>query len=204
MKLFFNHASPFARKVMVCAHELSISERVEIETLTLSPIDPSPAVIAASALGKIPTLVMDDGAALFDSRAICEYLDSLSARAKMFPAAGPARWAALRMAALGDGICETGVGLRYETLLRPKEFQWPEWVAAQRARMTRGFQEIEDRYIGDIAGVDIGSIAIGCALGYMDFRFPDIGWRDGRPKLTAWYDKFVARPSMVATMPPKA
>ena len=203
MKLFFNHASPFARKVMVCAHELGIADRIEIETLTLSPVDPSPAVIAASALGKIPTLVMDDGSALFDSRAICEYLDSLSAGAKMFPPAGPARWAALRMAALGDGICDTGVGLRYETLLRPKEFQWPEWVAAQRTRMTRSFQEIEDRYTGDIAGVGIGSIAIGCALGYMDFRFPDIGWRDGRPKLTAWYETFVARPSMAETMPPK-
>lgn len=204
MKLFFNPASPFARKVMVCAMELGVADRIEADTQTLSPVDPNPAVIAASALGKIPTLVMEDGSALFDSRAICEYLDSLGTGAKVFPAAGPARWTALRMAALGDGICDTGVGLRYETLLRPKEFQWPDWIAAQRTRMTRSFQEIEDRYVGDIAGVDIGSIAIGCALGYMDFRFPDIGWRDGRPKLTAWYETFVARPSMAATMPPTA
>jgi glutathione S-transferase len=201
MKLFHNPASPFVRKVMVCAHELGVADRFELETLTLTPIDPSPAVVAASALGKIPTLVMDDGSALYDSRAICEYLDSLSDAASLYPAPGPARWIALRMGALGDGICDTGVGLRYEMVLRPEQYRWPAWIEAQHERLRRSFQQIEDSHVDDIAGLDIGSISIACALGYMDFRYPDIGWRAGRPKLSAWYEGFSQRRSMVLTAP---
>jgi glutathione S-transferase len=105
------------------------------------------------------------------------------------------------MGALGDGICDTGVGLRYEMVLRPEQYRWPAWIEAQHERLRRSFQQMEDSHVDDIAGLDIGSISIACALGYMDFRYPDIGWRDGRPKLSAWYEGFSQRQSMVLTAP---
>lgn len=204
MKLYHSPASPFVRKVMICAYELGVAERMELETLTLSPIAPSAAVVAASGLGKIPTLVMDDGSALFDSRVICEYLQSLNEEVRLYPSDRAALWAALRMGALADGICDTGVGLRYETTLRPAQYQWPTWIEAQRERLRRSFQQVEDSYMDDIGDLHIGSISVACALGYMDFRFPHIGWRDGRPNLTAWFEGFSQRRSMILTVPPAA
>lgn len=204
MKLFHNPFSPFVRKVMVCAHELDVVDRVEIDPCTVSPVDPNAAVVAASGLGKIPAMVTDDGATLFDSRVICEYLQSLNPAVTLYPADPGHRWSALRTAALGDGICDTGVGLRYETALRPDQYRWPDWMKAQRERLGRSFQHIEDQCMDDLAAVTIGSISIACALGYMDLRFAGIGWRDDRPRLAAWYDTFAQRPSMVATTPPAA
>lgn len=204
MKLFHNPASPFVRKVMVCAHELGVADRLELETVVTSPVEQSPALVAASGYAKIPTLVLDDGSLMVDSRVICEFLDTLTDRAGMVPASGPARWTALRMAALGDGLCDTAVGLRYELLLRPKQFQWDDWIEAQSARLRRSLDEIESKYLDDIAGLDIGAISIACALGYLDFRFADMAWRDGRPGLAAWYATFSRRPSMTMTVPDPA
>jgi glutathione S-transferase len=105
------------------------------------------------------------------------------------------------MQAQGDGLCDTAVGLRYETFLRPEERQWGDWLTAQTERLHRSVGQIEDMFLDDIADVDIGSIAVACALGYLDFRLPDLGWREGRPKLAAWYETFSARRSMVVTAP---
>ncbi|HZD26663.1 MAG TPA: glutathione S-transferase C-terminal domain-containing protein, partial [Alphaproteobacteria bacterium] len=122
---------------------------------------------------------------------------------KMFPAAGPARWTALRRQALGDGILDAALLCRYENAMRPGQFHWPEWEQGQMAKITRGLDALE-REAESLDGVlDIGSITIGCALGYLDFRFGGMEWRRSRPKLSAWYGGFAKRPSMQETVPPQ-
>lgn len=200
MKLHYATASPFARKVVVCMHELGLADRVEVVASAVTPVDPNAEINAVNAIGKIPTLVLDDGSGVFDSRVICEYLNTLS-DGSVFPAQGPERLKALRLQAVGDGICDTAVALRYETFLRPEAHRWPEFIASQKERLNRTFQQLEDELLGDLEDVHIGSIAVAAALGYIDFRMSDLGWRDGRPGLAAWYEAFSARPSMVATKP---
>ena len=135
MKLHYNVASPFVRKVMAVAIETGQDGRLEPVTPTMTPIKPDADLVQDNPLGKVPCLVTDDGAALYDSRVICEYLDSLHDGPKMFPPAGPARWRALRRQAEGDGIMDAAVLARYETFLRPKERRWPEWIEGQKAEV---------------------------------------------------------------------
>jgi glutathione S-transferase len=199
MQLHYNVASPFVRKVMAVAIETRLDDRLEAATRMMTPIKPDPALVRDNPLGKIPCLVTDDGAVLYDSRVICEYLDSLHDGPRMFPAAGPARWTALRRQAEGDGIMDAGVLARYETFVRPEEHRWSEWIEGQKQKFRRALDALEAEALGDT--VDIGTIAIGCALGYLDFRYPDEGWRETRPRLEAWFEGFAARPSMARTAP---
>ena len=201
MKLFFNSASPYVRKVRVFAQEAGVAGKLEEISTAVSPVQPSASLTAANPLGKIPALVLDDGSTLFDSPVICEYLDSLHAGRKLFPAAGPARWTALRLQAIADGILDAGVSCRYEMAVRPKEFQWAGWIEGQKKKWHGGLDELE-RDAGALDGEPtIGNIAAACALGWLDFRYNDDDWRKNRPNLARWYTKFLARPSMQATMP---
>ncbi len=202
MKLHAALPSPFVRKVRVLAIETGLAERVEELGIAVSPVAPVDDLNRDNPIGKVPALVTDDGMALYDSRVICEYLDGLHDGPKMFPAAGPARWTALRRQAMGDGMLDAGVLRRYETFLRPEALRWPDWVDGQEAKIDRALDalEAEADAFGDT--VDIGTITIGCALGYLDFRFAEDGWRDRHPKLAAWYAAFAERPSMQATLPP--
>ncbi len=201
MKLHYNVASPYARKVMAVAIETGQDDRIEPVTRTMSPIKPDADLAADNPLGKVPCLVTEDGAALYDSPVICEYLDSLHDGPKMFPPAGPARWRALRRQAEGDGIMDAAVLTRYETFLRPEERRWPEWIEGQKLKFRRALDalEAEAEDFGDT--VDIGTITIGCALGYLDFRYGDEDWRATRPRLAAWFERFSERPSMARTAP---
>ena len=201
MKLHYNVASPYVRKVMAVAIETGQGDRLEPVVRMMTPVRPDTDLVQDNPLGKIPCLITDEGAALYDSRVICEYLDSLHEGRKMFPAAGPARWTALRRQAQGDGMLDAAVGTRYETFLRPQERRWPEWIEAQKQKFRRALDalEAEAGAFGDT--VDIGTIAIGCALGYLDFRYGDEDWRGNRPELAAWFDRFAARPSMAKTAP---
>jgi glutathione S-transferase len=203
MMLHSNPASPFGRKVKVLAHETGLFERLEIHDVQTTAVGPDPRLVADNPLGKIPCLVLEDGTGLFDSRVICEYLDTLHATPRrMFPAVGEPRWAALRLQALADGIMDAALLARYETFLRPELQRWPAWIDGQLDKVTRGLDrlELEADQLTDAA--DIGGIAVGCALGYLDFRFPDLCWREGRPRLAAWFDRFAARRSMQETRPP--
>lgn len=201
MKLFFNSASPYVRKVRVFAQETGLAGKIEEISTAVSPVQPNASLAAANPLAKIPALVLDDGSTLFDSPVICEYLDSLHAGRKLFPAAGPARWTALRLQAIADGILDAGVSCRYEMAVRPKEFQWAGWIEGQKKKWHGGLDELE-RDAGALDGEPtIGSIAVACALGWLDFRYNDDDWRKNRPNLARWYTKFLARPSMQATMP---
>ncbi|MGH6906136.1 MAG: glutathione S-transferase C-terminal domain-containing protein, partial [Geminicoccaceae bacterium] len=135
------------------------------------------------------------------SRVICEYLDSLHDGARMFPGAGPARWTALRRQAEADGIMDAAVLARYETFVRPQEHRWGEWLEGQRQKFRRALDALEVE-AGDFGNtVDIGTITIGCALGYLDFRYGTEDWRATRPKLAAWFAWFGKRPSMARTAP---
>ncbi|MDB5810148.1 MAG: Glutathione S-transferase domain protein [Betaproteobacteria bacterium] len=201
MKLFFNNASPFVRKVRVFARETGLDKNIEETTTAVSPVQDNASLGQANPLQKIPALLLDDGSALFDSPVICEYLDSLHAGRKLFPAAGPARWTALKLQATGDGILDAGVLCRYEMAFRPKEFQWSGWLDGQKKKWHGGLDYLE-REAGALDGEPtIGGITVACALGWLDFRYGDDNWRNGRPKLAAWFEKFAARPSMKATMP---
>ncbi len=201
MKLYHSAASPFVRKSLVAAHETGLAGRIEIATIALTPVASNAQLNEENPLGKIPALVLEDGTTVFDSRVICEYLDTLHDGPRLFPADERERWTALRRQALADGLLDAAILGRYETFLRPAERQWTDWVDGQRAKFRRALDALEgeaDRF-GDT--VDIGTIAAGCAADYLDFRSLDDGWRDSRPRLAAWLEKFAARPSMQATRP---
>ena len=203
MKLLHAPTSPFVRKVMVVAREIGLADRIEIVFNAASPMQRDPALTALNPLGKIPALVLDDGRVLYDSAVICEYLADLAGDSDIFPA-GPARWEALTLQALGDGLLDAAVGNRYETVMRPEALRWPDWSQAQMAKITGALDAIEQAvHTGLIAPTvhHIGLITLGCALGYLDFRYADLQWREGRPAAAEWFAAFDARPAMAATRP---
>jgi len=202
MKLYGADASPFVRKIRVVIIECGLESRVEDVAVAVAPIAPDDQVNENNPLGKIPALVTDDGLSLFDSRVIAEYLDSLVDGVALIPAAGDARWHTLRLQALADGIMDAGVLRRYETFLRPDEKRWGDWVAGQKAKISRSLDVLEQRADRLADRLDIGTIALACALGYLDFRFAVDEWRHDRPGLAAFYEGFAARDSMQRTQPP--
>ncbi len=201
MKLYHSTTSPYVRKVMVAAIELGLTDRIEQVPARVSPIVRTNPVIADNPLGKLPTLIADDGMILFDSRVIAEHLDALAGGGRLIPAAGPARWQALTEQALADGMLDAALLERYETTLRPPALLWPEWRDGQHDKVVKALDRMEQTAPGFAVRVDIGTIATACALAYLDFRFPDLGWRTGRPQLAAWFAAFAERPSMAATAP---
>ena len=131
---------------------------------------------------------------------ICEYLNEL-AKGNLIPPGGPARWTVLTEHALADGILDAAVLVRYETVLRPEALRWNDWISGQMEKVTSGLDVIERRVGGFGDRVDLGMIAVGCALGYLDFRYASLSWRSKHPNAAAWFERFDARPSMVATRP---
>ena len=197
MQLYFNPASPFVRKVRVTAHELGLSERIELIGIMLTPVSPHDALRSRNPIGKIPALVLDEETVLYDSPVICEYLDALAGGGRMFPAAGVARWTALRRQAIADGIMDAAVLTRYEEAVRPKELRWQDWVDAQFLKIRTALDSLERENLAD--AFDIGSISIACALSYLDLRFASEGWRTSRPRLTEWAAATAQRPSLTST-----
>ena len=192
MKLYHSPASPFARKVMACAIARGIDSQI-----TLLPASGEAAdLIAVNPLGKLPCLVTDDGLALFDSRVICEFLDTVGDVFPMFPEHGP-RMRALRFQALADGICDALV-LRRGEGTRPVEAARDAVLAIQTSKVNRSLDLLETDPPGN--HLDIGSIAVACALGYLDLRFPTEPWRESRPRLATWFDAMMQRPCMVRTL----
>lgn len=200
MKLHYAAASPFVRKVLVVADELGIKDQIELVNQAITPIAPADTLNADNPLGKIPALVLEDGTSLYDSAVIAEYLDAIGGGGLM-PASGIERWQTKTLEAQADGICDALVLTRYETFLRPEAMRWPEWVRSQLGKAMRGLDSLEETADSWSDKLSIGTIAVGCALGYADFRFAETGWRDSRPKVAAWYEAFAARPSMSTTKP---
>lgn len=198
MKLHWSPRSPFVRKVMVAAHELGLADRIDRVRTVVSMPKPNADLLPDNPLSKIPTLVLADGTALFDSLVICEYFDTL-AGGVLFPPPGPERWTALSRHALGNGLLDALILWRYERE-RPDGARLPELLDSF-ALKTRATLDRFERDAPDLAAArfGIGHIAVGCCLSYLDFRFGDLGWRDGRPALAAWHEGFRARPSARAT-----
>lgn len=200
MKLFHSPASPFVRKVMVLLHEARATDRVTLVPASGTPLDPGTMPIDRNPLGKIPALERPDGPTLYDSRVITRYLDDLL-QAHLYPAA-PRLWDSLVLEATGDGIAEAAVLMRYEMHVRPEAFRFPDWADAQWGKIARALAAVEERWMSHLSGPpDMGQIAIGCALGYLDLRHPGRVWRADHPALAAWYATFADRPAMRATAP---
>lgn len=203
MKIFHSPASPFVRKCLVAAFELGLSDRIERLPAAAHPIDRDRTIVAHNPLGKVPTLITDDGAALYDSRVICEYLNDLGGGG-LLPAQGPARWRTLVEQSLADGICDAAVLARYETAVRPEALRWNDWTTGQLDKIACGLAELEARAAGFGDRVDLGTIAFACALGYLDYRYASLAWRETHPNAAAWFEWFGGRDSMVATRVPPA
>ncbi|MCW5730780.1 MAG: glutathione S-transferase N-terminal domain-containing protein [Alphaproteobacteria bacterium] len=197
MKLHYAPFSPYARKVRAVAIEAGLGERIEL--VATMPREAGEAYGRVNPLQRIPALVLEDGEVLYDSPVICEYLDWLNTGRKLFPAPGPARWQALKLQALGDGIMDSSVPRRQESL-RPAAQQSPEQLQSYVRQVRQALDALEGM-TGGMGEVNIGTIAVACALGYLDARFPDDAWRKGRPKLAAWEQGMAARPSMQQTRP---
>jgi glutathione S-transferase len=201
MKLHWSPRSPFVRKVMVLLHETGLTDKVDLVRSVVAMHATNAELMRDNPLNKLPTLVLDDGSALFDSPVVCEYLDTQHGGARMFPANGPARFAALRWQALGDGLLDLLVLWRNE-LNRPQDVQSKPHRAAFEAKAEAALDRLEaEAATLEATPFGIGHIAVGCALSYVDFRFPERDWRAGRPAITAWHNAFAARPSVVATEP---
>jgi len=197
MKLFYQTHSPYARKVLVLAHETGITDRLEVIHHETSPTQRNASVFSANPLGKVPVLMMEDGLALFDSNVICEYLDGLHDGRPMFPAGGKARLLALRVQALAQGIADAGILARWETERRPSTLRWPLLAEGHVEKLISSYDFIEREV--DLEGpVDIGQIALATALSWIEFR-EMAPFMTGRPRLTRWYIEFMRRPSMQAT-----
>ena len=200
MKLRYSPTSPYVRMVMVTLHETGRAGAVEL--IPTNVWDPGTDIAGDNPLGKVPALILDDGTTYIDSSMICEYLDSRHDGAKLYPAPGPERWSTLRRYWLAKGVIDATIDRVVEVGRRPEELRWPQWLERRKAATGRALDLLEREVpsLGD--GVTIAHVGLGCALGYLDLRFPGDDWRTGRPNLARWYDDgFARRPAMVATVP---
>jgi glutathione S-transferase len=198
MKLHWSPRSPYVRKVMIAAHEVGIADAVKTVRTVVSAFVPNKEIFQDNPLGKLPTLVLDDGTAVFDSHVIAEYFDTMHAGPRLFPQAFPARLTTLRREALGDGFLDLLVPWFAEGLKPPE--QRNRDIAHTNAVK---FASIVDALDKEAAGLlrdpfDIGHIAIGTALSYADFRFKSRNWREGHDRIARWHETFVQRPSVRA------
>jgi glutathione S-transferase len=201
VKLYWSSRSPFARKVMVFAHEAGLAGRIETVRTLVSMTKPNRDLMQVNPLGKIPTLLADDGTVLFDSLVICEYLDTLHGGARLIPQVPEKRWQALRWHSLGNNMLDNLVLWRNE-ILRPAQQQSPDTLAAFELKIRAAVAMLDSEATAlEKTPVGIGHVAIACALGYIDFRFPALAWRDANKKIAAWYAGFSQRPSIRSTMP---
>ena len=195
MKLYHSGASPYVRKVLACAMAGGVES--QITRVDTNPHTSPPDLVRDNPLSKVPCLVTRDGLALFDSPVICEYLDSIG-NATLFPPAGPARWRALKMQAIGDGIMDAAVARRMDSM-RPAEDARTQFMDRQGQAINRALDVLE----ADVPSnhLDIGTISVACALGYLDFRFAADAWREGRPALARWYAAMETHPEISGTAP---
>jgi glutathione S-transferase len=201
MTLHWSPRSPYVRKVMIAVHEMGLADRIRTVRTTVGGTTPHAELMKINPLGKIPTLELEDGTVIYDSPVIVEYLDTLHTGRKLCPSAWPERLTALRRHALGQGMLDFALPLLAEGF-RPAERQSEPHQALWRTKLRACVEALEHEADALAAGdFSIGHLTIGVALAYLDFRFADLAWREGHPKLSAWHDCFNARPSVRATLP---
>lgn len=198
MRLHWSPKSPYVRKVMICAHEAGIADRLELVRSVAAMRKPNERLMRDNPLSKIPALVLEDGFVLFDSAVICEYLDDLGA-GTLFPKHGADRWQALRWHALGDGLLDALILWRNE---REREVPMADLLAAFELKTNAVLKQLDDeaQALAETA-FSIGHVTIGCALGYLDYRFAAFGWRARAPRLAEWLSGVAERPSFKETEP---
>ncbi|MES2118929.1 MAG: glutathione S-transferase N-terminal domain-containing protein [Pseudomonadota bacterium] len=201
MKLIGSLASPYVRKVRVVLAEKKLDYQFELENVWASETT----IQKLNPLGKVPSLVMEDGTVMIDSRVMVEYLDTLTPVCKLLPPNGRERADIKCWEALADGVLDAGVLVRLERTLRPPEQQSPDWIARQLRKVELGLASMADK-LGEqpyCAGIhySLADVAVGCCLGWLAFRFPEIEWRDSHPNLARLHDKLAERPSFKDTVP---
>ncbi|MCF6444508.1 glutathione S-transferase [Nereida sp. MMG025] len=199
MQLLGSPASPFVRKVRVVILETDQTAEIEEVDVSTTPVNSATEVIAANPTGKIPALIRPDRPAIYDSRVICQFLND-RAKADLYPDAR--KWDTLTLEATADAIMEAAVLMVYEKRVRPENEQSPAWIEAQWGKVQRALDAVNTRWMSHLAGpMDAAHIAMGCALGYLDFRHEGRGWRSGVDGLADWYEAFSVRDSMQKTAP---
>ena len=206
MKLTYSPASPFARKLRICAIELGLIDKIELVPATVSPDklneDYSRNI---SPLRKLPALILDDGSTIVDSYVIAEYFDELAGGGKLIPTSRAKKWQVKSEHSITQGMLDAMLLCRYESAVRPENLRWPTWIDNQWDRAWQGLRRFESS--GDILArtpLDVAQIGLVCVLGYADFRFPDCGWRKTFPKLDAFHNKMMQRESVKISVPPPA
>jgi glutathione S-transferase len=204
MKLTFAPTSPYARKVRIAAIELGLIDKIELVATSVTPGKLNEEYSRdISPLRKLPALILDNGSTIVDSYVIAEYLDELGGN-KLIPTSGPAKWRVKTEHAITQGMLESMLLCRYERMLRPEDKRWDTWIDDQWERAWQGFKLFESRPETLARPFDIAQIGLVCALGYADFRFADCGWRKAYPKLAAFHETMMKRPSVRDTVPPPA
>ncbi len=199
MQLFHSPASPFVRKVSVLLRETDQLDAVEHVDVHTTPMATDGELKTANPLGKIPALIRPDAPTLYDSRVICRFLDA-RAEAGLYPE--DRLWDTLTLEATADGIMECAVSMVYEKRFRDEALVSQDWINSQWDKISRALDALNARWMSHLYGpLDMGQIAVGCALGYLDLRHPDRDWRAGRDGLAAWEKGFAERPSMQDTQP---
>jgi glutathione S-transferase len=197
MKLLYQTHSPYARKTLVFAHEAGLASRIEVIHHETSPTQRNEQVFAENPLGKVPVLLRPGLSPIFDSDVICAYLDTLHDGRKLIPVNGEARWHALRLQAVAQGLADAGIAVRWETVRRPEALRYSPLRDGYIEKMTASYDWLERELDVDDA-VHVGHIAVASALSWIEFReLPD--FHEKRPRLSAWLDEFQRRPSMRAT-----
>ena len=199
MKLVYSPPSPFVRKVTTLIHHAGLDDRIELVNVKTTALSVAEEARAANPLGKIPVMILDDGKALFDSRVITRFLDDL-AGSNLYPQ--ESMHDILTLEALADGIMESAVSITYETKLRPENEQSPSWMDAQWSKVLHAVKALENGEFKSMQGnLNMGQIAVACALGYLDFRHDARQWRNGHSNLAAWNEKFMELPALIKTIP---
>ena len=199
MKIYGDTISPFVRMCLVTAHECGLASKLEHVKEAVKPTQANSKLTGLSALGKIPILETNHHHAVYDSRVIIEYLAHVAGNKTLIPDEGVKRFRILTLQALGQGLADVAVAYRYETALRPQGLQWTDWMSRTEQRINAAMDDMDKNWQVELIEITAGTIAAAVALSYIDFRLPAFKWRDTRPHLSAFHEKFSARESMVKT-----
>lgn len=199
MKIYGDLISPFVRMTVVTAHELGLADKVQHVVEAVRPTEVNAKLASLSPIGKIPVLQTDHGHGIYDSRVIMEYLTHVAGNTSLIPHEGAKRFRVLTLQALAQGLADAAVAYRYEVAMRPKGLQWEDWMARTEIRLHATFDELEASWMDLLHEVNVGAIATAVALAYIDFRLPELNWRNGHPKLGHWHQQFSGRDSMLKT-----
>jgi glutathione S-transferase len=204
MKLAFSPGSPFARKVRIAAIELGLIDKIELFTAAVAPAQPNPEYSKIYPMKKLPALILGNGDIIVDSYVIVEYLDELAGGGKLIPTSGPTRWKVKSDHSMLQAMLDSMLLCRYEKMVRPQGLQWQGWSDDHWNRAWTGMAHFENQPDMLSRPLDISQIALVCVLGYADYRFADCGWRKAYPKLDAFHEKMLQRPSVKISVPPPA